>query len=491
MNWSVLVLTPHRDEADLVRFALVDAGWDARRVDWSPALGAVVDRLHAAPPELLITALELEDLSHGPLLDRLRTHAHSVPILALTSGPPPLDTGARLGGAHHYLDRDSVEDSLVDAIRESVERHRFERHFLATRAADADRAQAESVGRIADGTAFEVNNALAIVAAALTRLEGVAGENGVYQDALDAARQGVSRAASAIDGLLAAGGRRPLVPRGVDLPSMLAAELPRLRRSAGANVGVEVWTLPGLPAVFFDPSALGQVLVLLAARAGAALTEGGEVLVRAQPGGEGTSVDLVVMDDGPPPTMASGSEPPELLRVRSLVEKGGGSVEITPRWPTGSRVTLRLPIAPDDEVPTGPIVPVGSGGGTPARPVVLVVEDEARLRDLLSRALAEQGYRVAVAADEDEARQRAEELGHLDALVTDLYLPRDDIAGMLDSLLDRWPHLALVLMTGAPAAAPSALHSLGVDAPVLAKPFRLPELFGALTLALDEANTPT
>ena len=60
------------------------------------------------------------------------------------------------------------------------------------------------------------------------------------------------------------------------------------------------------------------------------------------------------------------------------------------------------------------------------------------------------------------------------------------VAAMVGDLRERWPRIAVVAMSGAVREAVGPLAEAGIDAPVLAKPFRLPELFSAVRLALDE-----
>src|SRR5579871_2559511 len=64
---------------------------------------------------------------------------------------------------------------------------------------------------------------------------------------------------------------------------------------------------------------------------------------------------------------------------------------------------------------------------------LLVVDDDARLRDLLRRYLVESGFRVTVAADAAEARLRLESLA-FDLLIIDVMMPGEDGFQLTESL---------------------------------------------------------
>jgi len=484
-HWPVLIIDPARDAADYVRFALVDAGWDARRVRWTATLADSRANLRRGTPRVIVTTVPLPEATAAELLDMLRQEAPDVPIVGVSEGEPPVDSGARRGGAHAYVRRADIRSRLIDQIRAAIQRSRFERHLRADQAADLDERQAAMVGRIADSTSFEVNNALAIVSAALTRLEVDLSERPAHADALRAARSGVARAARAVDGLLAAGGRRSPTLRSVDLSVLVRDELPRIQRAAGPQVRVETWLVPGIPRVQADPSVLALVLAMLAGRTSSAMEDGGELLIRAQAADDDHTVELLLLDDGAPLHPGQASTQAEFVRARALIEQAGGNFDLSARWPTGVQVRIRLPAVQGNETTLQVATEVPSKA-EPTPPIVLVVEDEQLLQHLLVRALADHGYRTAAASDEDEARAEADRLGHVDVVITDVILPKDDLANMLRDLRGRWPRVAVVAMSGAVRQAIGPLAEAGIDAPVLAKPFRLPELFSAVRLALDE-----
>ena len=85
---------------------------------------------------------------------------------------------------------------------------------------------------------------------------------------------------------------------------------------------------------------------------------------------------------------------------------------------------------------------------------ILVAEDEALVAALLADLLEEAGYEVALAADGEQALERAAEAEgtgrRFDVLVTDLNMPRLCGEGLIRAVRARDPGLPVVVVTGSP-----------------------------------------
>ena len=121
---------------------------------------------------------------------------------------------------------------------------------------------------------------------------------------------------------------------------------------------------------------------------------------------------------------------------------------------------------------------------------VVLVEDEARLRDLLLRALTGWGF-VAVAARSGEEALRFHEAEPFDIAILDLNLPGIDGLETLRRLREKSPHLQGIILTGF-ASIESAKQAVHLDVvEFLTKPCHLGELEQALDRALRRmAPTP-
>jgi DNA-binding response OmpR family regulator len=110
---------------------------------------------------------------------------------------------------------------------------------------------------------------------------------------------------------------------------------------------------------------------------------------------------------------------------------------------------------------------------------VLVIEDNAELRDYLRLALESQQYEVLTARNGQEA------LGYLnghavDVVLTDLFMPEMDGIEVIAALRRQFPGVRIVAMSGRPGGDYLAVaRELGV-ANTLRKPFEIDELLAAL-----------
>ncbi len=119
------------------------------------------------------------------------------------------------------------------------------------------------------------------------------------------------------------------------------------------------------------------------------------------------------------------------------------------------------------------------------RPRVLVVDDEASIRDVLSKTLSLADYDVDVAADGRAAIDRLRLMPY-DLLITDLRMPGVDGLTVIREARRFYPALPVIIITGysSEASAIEAIN-LGVSG-YLTKPFRVPRVLAAAAKALGE-----
>lgn len=122
-------------------------------------------------------------------------------------------------------------------------------------------------------------------------------------------------------------------------------------------------------------------------------------------------------------------------------------------------------------------------------PHLLVVDDDARLRALLQRFLAEQGFRVTAAADAAAAR-RALAAVSFDLMVLDVMMPGESGLELTESLRRDGPEVPILMLTarGAPDDRVAGFE-MGVD-DYLAKPFDPRELALRIRTILRRAAPP-
>lgn len=123
---------------------------------------------------------------------------------------------------------------------------------------------------------------------------------------------------------------------------------------------------------------------------------------------------------------------------------------------------------------------------TPAgRPRVLVADDEASVRDLLSKTLALAEYKVDVVPDGRSAVDRLRVLPY-DLLITDLKMPGVDGLSVIREARSLKADIPIIIITGFSTEA-SAIEAvnLGVSG-YLTKPFRIPRVLSVAARALGE-----
>jgi two-component system copper resistance phosphate regulon response regulator CusR len=114
---------------------------------------------------------------------------------------------------------------------------------------------------------------------------------------------------------------------------------------------------------------------------------------------------------------------------------------------------------------------------------VLVVEDDARMADMLDRSLREQGYAVDVASDGEQALTQSA-INSYDAVVLDVSLPRRDGLAVAQQLRKRGSRVPVLMLTARDTVRDRVA---GLDAGAddyLTKPFELEELFARLRALL-------
>jgi two-component system cell cycle sensor histidine kinase/response regulator CckA len=103
-------------------------------------------------------------------------------------------------------------------------------------------------------------------------------------------------------------------------------------------------------------------------------------------------------------------------------------------------------------------------------PSILVVDDEGAVRRFALRVLEREGYAVLEARDGLEALELIKQGHQIDAVVSDIVMPRMNGVELMQAMATETPDLPVILMSG---YATGALAELGISAPcaILPKPF--------------------
>lgn len=399
-----------------------------------------------------------------------------------------------------FLDVEISATRLSNGFVQGIVRDMTERNRLLTELVQTDRLA--SMGQLAAGIAHEINNPLAYVMLNLTLLQQQL-EGAVAATALESAAVtrealgGVERVAELVRDLRMLTQAKHETLTAVDARAVAERAL-RITGHQLRRVARVVTDFTRVSPVRATPARLEQVLINLLVNAAQATPPGASdehrITVRLFER-EGLGV-IEVSDTGsgiPPEVQARLFDPFFTTRVgegtglglpicRGLVTSFGGRLTFETEVGRGTTFRVELPLSEGGELPE-----VSPGSPRPAAISglrVLVVDDEAGIRDALVRLLP--ACLVDVATDGVEALSALEQASY-DVVLTDLLMPRLAGRELFERVTERWPKVArrMVFMTGA-ITDEATLRFVGqVENPLLEKPFRLE----SLELAVQQALT--
>jgi CheY-like chemotaxis protein len=159
-----------------------------------------------------------------------------------------------------------------------------------------------------------------------------------------------------------------------------------------------------------------------------------------------------------------------LATVYGIVQQSGGQIRVSSELGRGSTFKVYFPrqeSTVDPGTSKAPSVAPRVASGT-----ILVVEDNVAVRQVASRILRERGYTVLEARHPAEARALCAELGaKIDLLLTDVIMPECTGPQLARELIERYPTLRVLYMSGYPGGAADRAGALEAGAAYIQKPF--------------------
>jgi PAS domain S-box-containing protein len=437
--------------------------------------------LRGADPRLLGERLvrPVRTSDPGPFEEIVLSHRDGHPLVVEVKGVALRDEG-KVVGTMSIL-RDVSERKHADA----------ERAALQQRLATAQRM--EAMGRIAGGVAHDFNNLLTIILCAADSVR-----DGPADEALADVRDAAQRGAVLTRQLLTFSRRQVSHPVPTDVNRAIRDMQPMLQRLLGDRITAELSLAPQLPAVVIDPAQLDQVLLNLVANARDAMPSGGTLTISTKPLDDGGRVEIIVTDTGvgmDAATLASMFEPffstkgergtgLGLAVVEGVVRAAGGAVTATSEPGQGTAFSVALP---STDRPPSQAPPVSGEGERKAWRVVLV-DDDPSVRRAVAASLRAAAFVVEeLPGPKDLADVASVEgrLGGMDALVTDMLMPRVNGVDLALELRRRGCGAPIVFVSG------YAEHALvertrGISrSRWLQKPFTADELSESLEQLVD------
>ena len=408
------------------------------------------------------------------------------------------------------------------AARELAERRRAEQALQALNATleervleeVAERAKAEenlrqsqkmeAVGQLTGGIAHDFNNMLAVVIGGLNLIQRkVAKGDFDVSRFVEGALDGAQRAAGLTQRLLAFSRQQPLAPKPLNINRMVSDMSELLVRTLGETIKVETVLGAGLWQVEVDASQLESAIVNLAVNARDAMPGGGKLTIetsnayvddkyaKASGIAAGQFVLIAVTDTGTgmsAETMVRAFDPfyttkdvgkgtgLGLSQVYGFVRQSSGNVKLYSEVDVGTTVKIYLPrfygLAADDLRDAGPQVTARGKDDE----VILVVEDDDRVRAVSIEALSELGYTVFEMRSPSEALRLLEGDQVVSLLFTDVVMPEMSGRDLVDRARRVRPTLKVLYTTGYTRNAIVHNGALGSGTNLLSKPYSIDEL---------------
>jgi two-component system, cell cycle sensor histidine kinase and response regulator CckA len=470
-------------------------GWEASELIGTSAKLVPPDELEAAAA--IWARMDAGDV--GPF-DVHRLHRDGSAIEVRSWGAPLPNEGSMNAGA-------AARPRMVIFVDDLRERRTLEAQL-------AESQKLESIGRLAGGVAHDFNNLLMAIGGYAELLEPEGDPVGEQDAHIRGIRYAVDQAAELTRQLLAFSRKQELRPKVLDMRHIVDSVVPMLGRLLGERIRIAQRHPDDLWPVTADRSQLEAALVNLAVNARDAMPDGGTITIEtanveldetyAQAHAEvvpGPYAMVAVSDTGSGMDEETAGQIFEpffttkeigrgtglgLATVYGTVRQSGGHIWVYSEPGQGTTFKIYLPRAEA-------VLPAEGDVATPVRPLVaatatvLLVEDEAIVRDMMVIVLERRGYRVvAVSSGEAALEVLASIDATIDVLLTDVVMPGMDGLELFERLATIRPALPAVFMSGYTAMTLQR-RPIPDGAEVLEKPFTAARLDETIRAALGGA----
>jgi len=383
---------------------------------------------------------------------------------------------------------------------EIVERENAEAALLQSR-------KMEAVGQLTGGIAHDFNNLLQVIGGSLEMIESRVASDEKLKRLSDGALGAVERARRLTAQLLSFSRVQRLSLEMISITDLLPDLQEMLHRTIGPLIELEIHSAAAPYRVIADKTQIELAILNLALNARDAMPDGGKLAISLD---NTNVVGKADIDDGDYLAISVTDEgvgmSPEILQrvfepffttkpvgqgsglglsmVFAMTRQSGGSVAIESERGKGTTVTLYLRRAADGAgiLRESDAIPDHIARLSGAH--ILVVDDEAQVREIVVEMLADFGCSVIEAENGQQALQKLE-IELPSAILLDFAMPGMNGADVALAARAKWPDARIVFATG--FAQSDAIDAvMGGNAILLRKPFTAAGLADALARALAE-----
>ncbi len=368
----------------------------------------------------------------------------------------------------------------------------------------------EGLGRLAGGVAHDFNNLLTGILGYTDIVYASLDDEDNRKTDLDEVLTAGRRAQELTAQLLAFGRKQTVQPRRCNLGEIIADSEKMLGRLIGEDVQLLTSYGDQGTVILADQGQITQVLVNLVVNARDAMPDGGRLQIRVDActlGAEeaarmpdmepGNHVRLQVIDDGigmDKETLDRLFEPfystkgpgkgtgLGLSTVYGIVTQAGGGISVESKQGAGTCFRIFYPVAegrPSVDIDE----PIEIEGGTET---ILLVEDDAIVRNVTQHILEDAGYTVFVCGSGEQAiKEASESTASIHLLLSDVILTGMNGREAARHIQEHRPEIRILFMSGYTDDTFSHDFTKGLEVPLMPKPFRAEDLLVRVRQTLD------
>jgi two-component system, cell cycle sensor histidine kinase and response regulator CckA len=429
--------------------------------------------------------IEASKAAFRELLKKKYVRYENLPLETRSGRPVNVEFVSNVYGANG-------ESVIQCNIRDITERKRAEQSDERLRQSQ----RMEAVGQLAGGISHDFNNLLSVIMGYCELLEERLGAEDAKRRMVEQIHNAGTRAVAVTRQLLAFSRRQVLRPVVLDVNRLVAGMETMLRRLIGEDIEIVTSLLPGLGRVKADPTQMEQILMNLALNARDAMLDGGTITIETAnvdvdeircPNADvppGPYVMLALSDTGvgmDSETQARIFEPffttkkpgkgtgLGLSTVYGIVKQSAGCICAISELGRGTTFQVYLPFvgAEAEIADVKERISIRGGGET-----VLLVEDNAPLRELTCEILNGLGYAVLDSGRPLDAIRCAEQHeGPIALLITDVLMPQLNGPALAKIIKAVRPEMKVLYTSGYTDDAIIGECEREAGCPLLEKPF--------------------
>ena len=398
-------------------------------------------------------------------------------------------------------------------------------HFLGTQAIardissikkmEAELLQAQkmqAVGLLAGGVAHDFNNLLTVILGYTEKLLKTFHEDNPSYKEIQHIKESAKSAAALTSQLLAFSRRQVLKSKVTNLNPIIIKLEKMLKRIIKEDIELSLVLEENLSNIKTDESKIEQIIMNLVSNASDAMQDGGKLTIETKNvlineeyakkhigSKPGSFVQLTVKDTGTgmdKKTLENIFDPffttkdigkgtgLGLATVYGIVKQSHGNVFVDSELGKGTTLSIFLPqcnekIEEKESLKTfdEKIIP---------NETILIVEDQADVRELITQVLIQYGYNIIEATDGEDALEKCKKYKkEIHLLITDVIMPKLNGLELRDQIVAHYPEIKVIFMSGYADNVIAKMGILDIDKVFIEKPFLPSDLMSKIKEILN------